>query len=255
MQSTFLTHPLRLLALVGILASPLVQGDEEGIFIETINRQSGLTGEAPSEEVSQTWVAYGKMKIASTDPQGTDMIIDPATGEMTFINHAAREYYRLNTQAMRAGMSEPGIDQMRALLEQTRVQVEPTDERRQINGFDCRKYRVTKTGLMDVEQEVWAAEDIELDLRRYQDLMHLAGPEGLLGDSELARAQRAEMQKIKGYPILTISKLQLMGTEMESQIEVRVIRREPIAPSLFAIPADYKERAMEVEPEVPAAGQ
>ncbi|QIK37279.1 DUF4412 domain-containing protein [Caldichromatium japonicum] len=245
MQSRLYSFPfIHLLALLAILSSPWTFADEEGILIETLNRQSGLTGEAPSEEASQTLVAYGKMKIASTDPQGTDMIIDPSSGDLTFLNHATKEYYRLNARAILAGISQPGVEQMRALLEQTRITVEPTDETRQINGFHCRKYRVSKTGLMDIEQEVWATEEIQLDLDRYNDLMRLSGPEGLLGDSEAARAQRAEMQKIKGYPILTISKVQMMGTEMETQTEVRAIRKESMSKALFEIPADYKERSM-----------
>lgn len=243
----------RLAALCVLLSSPWALADEEGILIETVNRQSGLSGEETTEELSRTLVAYGKMKIASADPQGTDMIVDPATGEMIFLNHAAKEYYRLNRKEVLAGLSQPGIEQMRALLEQTQVQVEPTEERRQINGFDCRKYRVIKRGLMDVEQEVWAAEGVDLNLDPYNDLMRLSGPEGLLGDSEAARAQRAEMQKIKGYPILTISKVQIMGTEMENQVEVRTIRKEPMAASLFEIPADYQERRMMIDEDAGAA--
>jgi len=239
-----------LLALV--LAPSIALAEEEGVFIETVNRSSGLTGEAPTEEVSQTFVAHGKMKVASADPNGTDMILDPATGEMTFMNHGVKEFYKINAKSMMEGLSKPGMDQMRAMMEQTRVTVEPTDETREINGWNCRKYRVTKTGMMEIEQEVWATEDVDLDLDRYTDLMSLSGPDGLLGDSEAGHAQRAEMEKIKGYPILTKSKMQLMGTNMESETEVRVIRREPMAANLFEVPTDYKEREMNM-PGAPSA--
>ncbi|MGQ9659289.1 MAG: DUF4412 domain-containing protein [Thermochromatium sp.] len=241
-----------LAALLALLPPSIALAEEEGVFIETINRSSGLIGEAPTEEVSHTFVAYGKMKVASTDPQGTDMILDPATGDMTFMHHGSREFYRINAKHMMEGLSKPGLEQMRAMMEQTRVKVEPTDETREINGWNCRKYRVAKTGVMEIEQEIWATEDVDLDLERYTDLMRLSGPEGLLGDSEAARAQRAEMQKIKGYPILTTSRMQLMGTNMESETEVRVIRREPMAASLFEVPADYREREMN-RPGAPSA--
>jgi len=239
-----------LLALV--LAPSIALAEEEGVFIETVNRSSGLTGEAPTEEVSQTFVAHGKMKVASADPNGTDMILDPATGEMTFMNHGVKEFYKINAKSMMEGLSKPGMDQMRAMMEQTRVTVEPTDETREINGWNCRKYRVAKTGMMEIEQEIWATEDVDLDLDRYTDLMSLSGPDGLLGDSEAGRAQRAEMEKIKGYPILTKSKMQLMGTNMESETEVRIIRKEPMAAGLFEVPTDYKEREMNM-PGAPSA--
>jgi len=239
--------------LMTALCSSLALAEEDGLFIETVNRSSGLTSEAPTEEVSHTFVAHGKMKVASTDPNGTDMILDPATGDMTFMNRGVKEYYRINAKSMMEGLSKPGLDQMRAMMEQTKVRVEPTDETREINGWNCRKYRVVKTGMMEIEQEIWAAEDVDLDLDRYTDLMSLSGPEGLLGDSEAGRAQRAEMDKIKGYPILTKLKMQLMGTSMESESEVRIIRREPMAAGLFEVPSDYKEREMNM-PGAPSAG-
>lgn len=239
--------------LTSALCSSIALAEEEGVFIETVNRSSGLTGEAPTEEVSHTFVAHGKMKVASADPNGTDMILDPATGDMTFMNHGVKEYYRINAKSMMDGMSKPGMDQMRAMMEQTKITVEPTDETREINGWNCRKYRIAKTGMMEIEQEIWASEAVDLDLDRYTDLMSLSGPEGLLGDSEAGRAQRAEMEKVKGYPILTKSKMQLMGANMESETEVRVIRKEPMAASLFEVPADYKERDMN-KPGAPSAG-
>lgn len=255
MRSTRLTA-LALAALLALMLAPaLVLADEDGIFIETVNRSSGLSGEEPTEEISHTFVAYGKMKVASADPNGTDMILDPATGDMLFMNRGVKEFYKINTKSMMAGMSQPGIDQMRAMMEQTQITVEATDETRTINGWNCRKYRVTKTGMMDIEQEIWATEEVDLkELERYTDLMSLSGPDGLLANSDAGRAQQAEMDKVKGYPILTKSKMQLMGTDMESESEVRVIRRESMAASQFEIPADYKERQMDAPDAAGAAG-
>ncbi|WP_177169057.1 hypothetical protein [Allochromatium warmingii] len=67
---------------------------------------------------------------------------------------------------------------------------------------------------MDIEQEIWATEEVDLkELERYTDLMSLSGPDGLLANSDADRAQQAEMDKVKGYPILTKFKMQLMGTD------------------------------------------
>ncbi|NEX18925.1 DUF4412 domain-containing protein [Thiorhodococcus mannitoliphagus] len=218
--------------------------DDQGLYIETVNRSKGLTGEAPREEISKTYVAYGKMKVASSDPQGTDMIIVPETGVLTFINDEAKQFYTIDTKGMMAGMSQPGIDQMRAMMEQTKVSVERTDETKQINDWNCRKYLVRKTGMMDIEQEVWATEDVDIDLEPFTNLMSMSGPDGLLGDSPAAKAQREEMDKIAGYPILTISKMQMMGANMETESEVKVIRQEPMPAAMFEVPEGYSEREM-----------
>ncbi|WP_242470687.1 DUF4412 domain-containing protein [Thiocystis violacea] len=217
---------------------------DEGIYIETVNRSTGLMGEAPREEVSKTYVAHGKMKVASSDPQGADMILDPASGDMAFLNHAEKEYYQINAKSMMAGMSQPGIEQMRAMMEQNKITVVATDETRKINEWNCRKYQVKKTGMMEIDQEIWATEEVDLDLDSYTDLMSMSGPEALLGDSPAAQAQRVEMEKVKGYPILTKSKVQMMGSTMETESEVKVIRKEPMEAKFFEIPADYQKKEM-----------
>ncbi|MBK1721667.1 DUF4412 domain-containing protein [Thiocystis violacea] len=229
-----------------IVASSLTAAlaSDDGLYIETINRSKGLTGETPREDISKTYVAHDKMKVVSSDPQGSDMILDPATGTMTFLNDAAKEYYQINAKSMMEGMSQPGMDQMRAMLEQNKVSVEKTDETQKINDWNCRKYLVHKTGMMEIEQEIWATEDVDIDLQRYTDLMSMSGPAGLLGDSPAAKAQREEMDKVKGYPILTKAKMQMMGANMETESEVKVIRKEPMAADFFEIPEGYAQKEM-----------
>ena len=223
--------------------SPAVASDE-GIYIETVNRSTGLMGETPREETSKTYVAHDKMKVASSDPEGADMLLDPTTGLMTFLNHANKEYYQINAKSMMQGMSQPGLEQMRAMLEQTKISVEATDETKKINDWNCRKYKVTKTGMMEIEQEIWATEEVDINLDRYNELMSMSGPDGLLGDSEAGKAQRTEMEKIKGYPILSKSKMNMMGSTMETESEVKIIRQEPMQAEMFEIPKDYQKKEM-----------
>ncbi len=230
-------------ALLALVLAPAV-ASETGLYIETRNVSAGLVGEAPREELSKTYVAYDKMKVASSDPQGNDMILDPASDTMTFLNHSVKEYYQINAKSMMQGMSQPGIDQMRAMMEQNKVSVEPTDETRKINDWNCKKYIVRKTGMVDIEQEVWATEDVDIDLERYTDLMSMAGPDGLLGDSDAAKAQREEMAKIKGYTILSKAKMDMMGSIMETESEVTVIREEPMTADMFEIPEGYTKKEM-----------
>lgn len=231
------------IALLALAFSP-VFADDQGLYIETLNRSAGLMGEEPREEVSKTYVAHDKMKVVSSEPQGADMVLDPASGTMTFLNHGDKEYYQINAKSMMQAMSQPGIEQMRAMMEQNKVSVEATGETRKINDWNCTQYIVRKTGMMDIEQEVWATEDVDIDLERYTDLMSMAGPDGLLGDSDAAKTQRAEMAKIKGYTILSKSKMDMMGSTMETESEVKVIRKEPMAADMFEIPEGYAKKEM-----------
>lgn len=253
-MTQYLARPIRqgarpaLLVLLAALFTLPALAEEDGLYIETLNRSSGLTGETPREEVSKTYIAHGKMKVASAQPDGTDMILDPATGTMTFLNQAQKQYYQIDVKGMMEGMSQPGMEQMRAMMEQTQIKVEDTGQTRKIGEWDCNLYKVTKTGMMEIQQEIWAAKGVDLDLDRFTNLMSMSGPDGLLGDSAAAQAQRAEMEKVKGYPILTKTRMQMMGSTMETESEVKVIRHEPMPTSLFEIPADYQIKEMTAPP-------
>lgn len=248
---THRTHPfvqvLRLplaVLLTSVVALPVALADDNGLYIETLNRTQGLSGETPTEDVSKTYLAHDKMKVVGADPQGTDMVLDPANGTMTFLNHGAKEYYQLNVKDMMAGMSQPGMEQMRAMMEGNKISVTDTGQTKKVGDWTCKEYKVSKTGMMAIDQDICATEDVAVDVNRFTEMMSLSGPEGLLGDSPAATEQRTEMAKIKGYPILTKTKMQMMGTTMESESEVKIIRQETMPASLFEIPEGYQQKEM-----------
>ncbi|NCC28653.1 MAG: DUF4412 domain-containing protein [Gammaproteobacteria bacterium] len=241
------------LALAALLPVSAAIADAEGYYIETVNRSAGVMGEAPSQDLSKTYLAYDKMKVVNEGPDATDMIMDPAAGTITFINHAEKEYLPINVKSVMESMSGPAAEQMRAMMGEMTVKVEATGETKKIGDWNATQYRVTKTGMMAVDQEIWATEDVDLDVARYTDMMSLSGPGGMLANSPAGIAQREEMSKIKGYPILTKTKMEMMGTTMETETEVTVIRQEAIPADIFAIPQGYGERDMSV-PMAPPGG-
>lgn len=221
--------------LASSLLAPLALAEDEGYIIETINRGSGIMTEGPTEERTTTYVAHDKMKVVNEGPEATNMILDPASGVMTFVNDAAKEYFQINVQDVIDAMNDPRMAEMRSMLGEIEVSVTDTGETKRIGEWDCRLYNVTKRGVMEVDQEIWAAEDIDLDVNRYTRMMSMAGAQDLPG----SEAQQAEMAKIKGYPILTRTTMMMMGAEMKTEIEVQSIRREAIPAEDFEVPADY----------------
>lgn len=239
------------LAAVLLLAAALpvsaVLADAKGFYIETINRSTGVMGEGQSEELSKTYIAEDKMAVVHEGADATDMIMDPASGMVTFVNHAEKQYLPINVQSVMESMSGAAAEQMRNMMGEMTVKVEATDETKRIGDWNTRLYKVTKTGMMGVEQEVWATEEVGLDVERYTDMMSLTGPGGMMANTPAGIAQREEMSKIKGYPILTKTKLQMMGTAMETETEVKVIREEVIPSSRFEIPEGYSLREMSMQ--------
>jgi hypothetical protein len=229
--------------------------DAEGFYIETINRGSGMMGEGPTEDRSRTYLAYEKMKVVNEGPDATDMIMDLDAGTITFINHDAKEYLPIDVKSVMESMSGPAAEQMRAMMGDMTIKVEATGETKQIGEWNTKQYRVTKTGMVGIEQEIWATEDVDIDVTKYTDMMSMSGPGGVLASSPAGEAQRAEMSKIKGYPILTKAKMEMMGTTMETETEVTVIRKEAIPADIFEIPEGYSIREMGMEAPPPGGGQ
>ncbi|MBN2885948.1 MAG: DUF4412 domain-containing protein [Chromatiaceae bacterium] len=219
----------------GALLAPLASAADEGYVIETINRGSGIMSEGPTEERTLTYVAHDKMKVVNEGPEATNMVLDPASGVMSFVNDTKKEYFQINVQDVIDAMKDPRMAEMRSMIGDIEVSVTDTGETKRIGDWDCRRYQVTKRGMMEVDQEVWATESVDLDVSRFTRMMSMAGAQDLPG----SEAQQAEMAKIKGYPVLTLTRMMMMGTEMKTEIEVQSIRREAIPAAFFEIPADY----------------
>ncbi|NCA71951.1 MAG: DUF4412 domain-containing protein [Sphingobacteriia bacterium] len=249
-------HPhILTLALAAFLPLSGTLAETTGFYIETINRGSPAPGVEPIEETSKTYIANDKMIVVNDGADATDLILDPAAGIITFVNHAEKQYLPIDVQAVKTSMSGPASEQMRAMLGEITTKVEPTDETRRIGEWNTRKYLVSKSGMMQVEQEIWATEDVDLDASRYTDMMSLTGPGGMLANTPAGIAQRDEMAKIKGYPILTKTKMEMMGTSMETETEVRIIRQESMEDSRFEIPEGYTLRKMGSSIPMPDGGQ
>ena len=248
LRSLHIGLPLVLAALLPVSGAI---ADAEGYYIETVNRTSGMTGAEPVNEMSKTYLAYDKMAVVNEGPDATDMIMDPDAGTVTFVNHAEKQYLPIDVKAVMESMSGPAAEHMRTMMGDMTVKVEATEETKKIGDWNTKLYRVSKTGMVGVEQEVWATEDVDIDVTRYTDMMSMSGPGGILANSPAGKAQHEEMSKIKGYPILTKSKMEMMGTTMETESEVKVIRKETIPEDLFKVPEGYgvREIGMGMPPE------
>ncbi|NKN32429.1 DUF4412 domain-containing protein [Marichromatium bheemlicum] len=247
MIHTMIRAPRRAGLLFAALLLPLFAGAaEDGYYIETINRGSAVMSEGPQESLSKTYIGHGKMKVVNSGENADSMILDPESGVMTFLNDSLQQYFTINVADVAKAMADPSMAQMRAMISETKVSVEDTGETRQIGDWECRKYAVTKQGMMQVEQEVWATEEIDLDVRPYTRMMRMSGASDIPGGAE----QMAELDKIKGFPILTVSTMNMMGTEVRTETEVTEVRRQAIPADTFTVPEGYqlKEIGMGMAP-------
>lgn len=100
-----------------------------------------------------------------------------------------------------------------------------------IQGYKCTEYEITGVGDTPAKIKCWIAEDVddsEMDVvRSFGGRMG-----GLFGFNDV--------QKPKGMVIRSESKMSIAGRDVTSESEVLSIKRESVADSVFAIPADYQ---------------
>jgi hypothetical protein len=118
------------------------------------------------------------------------------------------------------------------------VKVTPTDETKTINGWDTKKYTATMKMMMGTgTMEIWAAPSLQIDADMYNTLQ-ASMMVGSNGFDDLV----AEMKKIDGVPVYSVHKVDMMGTTIESTMQLLEFKGDASAPAeVFTIPADYTQ--------------
>ena len=214
----------------------------------------------------QTGISYvSSDRVRVSQPGGTEMMIDFASGDMTMIDNNKKQYWVMTQKdmdAMIAKMNEmmnspemkKAQEQMKNLPPEvqakmqammggmTEVHVEKTGTTRTIAGYKCENYTITIGTLS--KSEDCMTEDLKFPtgtLAKYRDyearmrsLMAAMGPmsKGLGNMME-------EMKKIKGFPLSRNASTSIMGRTSTSTMEVTSVKEGAIPASAWAIPAGY----------------
>lgn len=108
------------------------------------------------------------------------------------------------------------------------VSVRATDEKKELLGIECVRYEATENGV--VTDSAFIAPKLRFD-GRYYEFMELQG--------WIGKALAEALSKVKGLP-LGCSQRYRSGVEIE--LRTKSIEEMELDPSLFEIPAGYKER-------------
>jgi len=90
--------------------------------------------------------------------------------------------------------------------------------------------------MMPMKMAVLATENVPFDLNLYKNKMFSAMMKGTL---RLDDASVAEMEKIKGYFIVTETSMEMMGAKMHSINEVVEISQKAPGADVYKVPATY----------------
>ena len=199
-------------------------------------------------DTSATWLAEGKARMDQGDTATVIMLFDKNVVYM--IDHSKKSYAEMSLDALGDITKMMGIDEndeegkaqlemMKGMMSmmQMKVTVKATDETRKIRDWNCKKYIVSASmGMGKVETETWATEDAKIDFDTFREISQ-AFKGFLPGYKEVLE----EMKKIKGFPVMSTAKVDMMGTQIQNVSEVIEVADKAAPAGTYELPEGYKK--------------
>lgn len=136
-------------------------------------------------------------------------------------------------------------EQMKRMMESSMrlsAEVTPTDETKEIKGFECRKYNVLMSmGMVKNEMEWWVTDDIDFDY----ELLPFASWSQLASFPGFEEAT-VEMAKIGGMTVQGTNRTLVMQDTIVTTTELLSAEKQDIDPAKFAIPEGYTQETLKL---------
>ncbi len=212
-----------------VFVSPAAFADLEWVSEE-------ITRGVPGEQDGSVMVKnYYKDDAIRTERGNEIMIMDYNTMTMYQINESDKTYTKTNLDEMMGGGDSEEARGMQAMMQSmmSSVKVVPSDEKKTVAGYDCKKYMIS---FMMVNSEYWVSKDVK-------------------GYEELKSVNKKLSSKFKNNPMLKMTNFTAMLDEMDGfpvQMIVNVMggtttttlksmtQKKSLGKSLFTVPAGYK---------------
>ena len=206
-----------------------------------------LTEEGQPKGTSAQYISSEKLRLEQPEQ---DMLVEFATGKMTFLDKKKNEYWEVTCAELKGALeaSQKMMDESMAKVPPAMrekmagmmgggaaLTVTPGTGSRKIAGYDAHPYAIAMGTMM--QQELWAAEiavpQTAIDARA---CMTLANP-------MMKNAAKAieEMKKVKGFPLAESTTVKIMGKTRTNGKEATEVKTSAIPASVFALPAGAKK--------------
>ena len=206
--------------------------------------------EPAKDEVSVMWISDDRGRIDTGEDYS--MIIRLDKNIMYGVDHTRMQYTEMPFGSLddivshslaQSDLSDEEQAEaqkvMKGFMGMMKIEAEVTEtpEKKNIKGWDCRKY-IMKTKMMGMggTSEIWATEKIKINYDLYRSL----------GAAFLAKQPGAEklfeeMKKIKGIPVMTVLTSSAMGAEVKSTEEFIEAQEKGAPAGTYEIPEGYKK--------------
>ena len=246
-----------------ILLASLVCLSAAAVSAEDITIVSKVTRDGGEPQTATSYISADRLRISQ--PNGQEAILDLKSGDMTVLDGQKKTYYVITQKdiddmsaSLKEQMNSPEMKKMQEQMKNLppemqkkmqsmmgsamSVSVEKTGTSRTVAGMHCDNWTLT-IGQMSKTEECLTSE-IKFPPQSYdrfknymeslQSMMAAMGPMAKNLD-----AMRAEMAKLKGFPIASTTSTNIMGRRSSSTSEVTQVKRGAIPASAWTIPADY----------------
>ncbi len=217
----------------------------------TIVSKNTLNGKPAA--ASTSYLASDHVRMAQDG--GHDVIIDLTTGVMTTLDGAKKTYYTTTKQDMEqfaAKMQEKindpemkkGIEMMGKMSEGMAgsIDVKKTGETRTVAGFRCDEWVITMNAFTTMKECVTS--ELQYPARAFdaykdysESMRKMMSGFGAMAQSGAELAEK--MKAMKGYPVATSMKMDVMGQKTTSETEVTEVRKGSIPASAWEVPPGY----------------
>lgn len=251
MKMLSLTTGKLLMAAVLVLAlMGAVQADS---FIKSVSKTDAIQMQGMSQpaqvDTAETWL--GKDRAAMVMPQQNMRIVVNTTDEMIYmINETEKTYMEMPLDIVGAMFDEmekkdqAQADSARAMMDQMaamiNVTVTPTEETKEIKGWQALKYNmVIEFPMGTLNAEVWASTDPEVDWELLRALENSKMALQMPGMEKVTN----EMAKIEGATVMTSSVMNMGGQSVNTSNEVLTIETKEPPAGIYAVPEGYQKTA------------
>jgi len=217
---------------LGLMISSVAMAD---LYWESDQETKGMPGRPDETKVIKTYLTE---YASRTEREGQITIMNFDTKVMYQINPQAKTYQQINIAEMGKPpemKGEKGQQMQQQMMKNMmgNIQVTPTQETRQIAGYNCQKYLVS--GMM-MNSDYWLSKDV----KGYEEVKEIGKKVSAIFDENPMMKQMniaGMMGQLDGFPVQTVMNI-MKGT---STTTLKKIEKKSLDKSLFSVPEGYTQ--------------
>jgi hypothetical protein len=245
---------------LGLLLAILVLGSswsQADIYMKQKQHTDGFEimgqKQAAQDLINEIWMTKTAVR---SDNQLNSTILLLDKGILYVIDHQKKTYMEIpinfrEAVAKTAAKDKEEAEEMKKMMASMMkmdIKITATGEAKTIRTWKCKKYYQTiETFMGPMKSEIWASQDIKIDYdvyNKFATAMFAKMP----GMGDAMQKMLAEMKKIKGVPVLTLSKNTMMGQTINSSTELLEYKTGKAPAGIFQVPKGYKKNKKPMGP-------